>query len=194
MPPRPRMNTYRIEGDIAYLALRNRLGEMVAEALIDADDLPLLIAHGQSWSPSPRGYVYGRSGKSSFTLHRFLLNPPADMDVDHRNGNRLDNRRCNLRVVTRQTNARNLHRAHKTNRLGVRGVRREHDLFLATVKTGAPVRVAGKLKNNWRMSCKTLNIARITADLARTQCWGKDQTEDNFVESSQDTSYSAVAS
>ena len=34
-------------------------------------------------------------------MHRFLLNAPKDMVVHHRNGNTLDNRRCNLEVITR---------------------------------------------------------------------------------------------
>lgn len=40
-------------------------------------------------------------------LHRFLLNPDETEIVDHINGNGLDNRRCNLRIVSRSVNARN---------------------------------------------------------------------------------------
>ena len=39
-------------------------------------------------------------------MHREIMQPPRGMDVDHKNGNGLDNRRCNLRVCTR---AQNLH-------------------------------------------------------------------------------------
>ena len=37
-------------------------------------------------------------------LHRLLLSPPDGYEVDHINGNSLDNRRCNLRLCTRQQN------------------------------------------------------------------------------------------
>ncbi len=42
-------------------------------------------------------------------LHRFVLIPPHGMTIDHINGDRLDNRRDNLRVVTRAENNRNRH-------------------------------------------------------------------------------------
>lgn len=44
-------------------------------------------------------------------LHRFLLGlvPGDDIRVDHINGNKLDNRRANLRVCTDAQNQQNLH-------------------------------------------------------------------------------------
>jgi hypothetical protein len=40
-------------------------------------------------------------------MHRVIMNAPEGFDVDHINGNGLDNRRCNLRIVTRKQNRRN---------------------------------------------------------------------------------------
>lgn len=43
-------------------------------------------------------------------MHRFLMAAPADMQVDHLNGDTLDNRRANLEIVTKDENlARRLH-------------------------------------------------------------------------------------
>lgn len=39
-------------------------------------------------------------------LHRFLLNAPAGLQVDHLNGDTLDNRRRNLELVTAEENLR----------------------------------------------------------------------------------------
>lgn len=43
-------------------------------------------------------------------LHNVIMNPPEGMEVDHENGNGLDNRRSNLRVVTHVTNMQNVRR------------------------------------------------------------------------------------
>lgn len=51
------------------------------------------------------GAMYAR--RHRIHMHRFLLGAPTGMDVDHVNGNTLDNRRANLRLVTRSENAQN---------------------------------------------------------------------------------------
>ena len=49
----------------------------------------------------------GRDVYDRIYLHRAILKPPKEMVVDHINRNPLDNRRCNLRIVTYQQNSFN---------------------------------------------------------------------------------------
>ena len=50
-------------------------------------------------------------------MHRLILSAPNDMLIDHRNGDGLDNRRQNLRLVTRSENAQNQRQVKKTAHL-----------------------------------------------------------------------------
>jgi len=47
-------------------------------------------------------------GNGSNKLHRLIMNSRPDQEVDHKNMNKTDNRRCNLRFCTRQENICNV--------------------------------------------------------------------------------------
>lgn len=67
------------------------------------------------------GYALRRDGKKSLFLHRYLLKAKKGQIVDHINGNRLDNRLCNLRFVTMKQNNQN-RSYQKRNKTKVRGL------------------------------------------------------------------------
>src|SRR3990167_2235442 len=54
-------------------------------------------------------------------LHRFILNAPKGLEVDHINGNGLDNRRKNIRLCTKKENMQN-RRISINNTSGYKGV------------------------------------------------------------------------
>lgn len=90
---------------------------------IDAGDRERVCA--QLWRVDAYGpgllYVRARSGSPAIFLHRFILDAPDAFDVDHRDGDGLNNTRANLRLATRQHNAANA-RLSARNKTGYKGV------------------------------------------------------------------------
>ena len=79
------------------------------EVLIDDKDVHLISQH-EWYLHKSREKEYAKNSPSSeyrLFMHRLILNPPEGFEVDHINGNGLDNRRENLRVCTRQQNCLN---------------------------------------------------------------------------------------
>lgn len=76
------------------------------EFLIDKKDYEKVSPY--CWSKQKNGYIVTDSpviGRVS--LHRFLMNPPTGLVVDHINHDRTDNRKANLRITTVLVNSRN---------------------------------------------------------------------------------------
>lgn len=79
-------------------------------AMVDDADFDHL--NQRKWCLSrPNGYAVrmegGRKTKITIYMHRAILKPSPGMQVDHINGNRLDNRRENLRTCTSAENNMN---------------------------------------------------------------------------------------
>lgn len=88
-------------------------------AIIDEGDYNLVSRY--SWCLKDKDYVVGWANGRVTRLHRFLLDAPDDMCVDHINGNTLDNRRANLRLATNSENLRN-RGAQRNGSSGYKGV------------------------------------------------------------------------
>jgi hypothetical protein len=72
------------------------------------------------------GYLYIGIGGVNYRAHRLTYayvhgKCPADMELDHRNGDKLDNRVENLRLVTRAQNCQNRNK-FQSNTSGFKGV------------------------------------------------------------------------
>ncbi len=98
-------NSYRIVGDIAIIDLYDKNCEKVAETIIDAEDIDRV--KNIKWKLSAGGYAVNtpKKGKNK-NLSRLVLQ--VDTFVDHINHNTLDNRKSNLRVVTKSQNQMNV--------------------------------------------------------------------------------------
>lgn len=129
-PPSP----IRIEGDTAYIFLKDGF-----EAMIDVADIPLVQHKRWRLVSTKKGHGYVASGQTASgdftTLHRFLLQPPRTLNVDHEDGDGLNNRRANIRTATgSQNNANSV--VSRRNKLGVKGVSARHNKFRADIRSG----------------------------------------------------------
>lgn len=87
------------------------------EIFTEVDEEDVARLKGFRWKLSPDGYaihryyvgtVGNRKWRYRFCrLHSWLLGCPLNGEVDHIDGNRLNNRRSNLRIVTHQQNTWN---------------------------------------------------------------------------------------
>jgi hypothetical protein len=92
-------------------------------ALVDEEDFDYI--NQWKWHYSDAGYAVrhpiGQNRKLLY-MHREIINTPANMETDHINNNRLDNRRINLRICTHSENMHN-GKIPIANTSGYKGVR-----------------------------------------------------------------------
>ena len=78
-------------------------------------------------------------------LHRFIINiTDPKIQIDHKNGDSLDNRKENLRLATGQENSRN-RKKRNDNTSGYKGVswNRERQKFVASIKFNSKILFLG---------------------------------------------------
>jgi hypothetical protein len=120
--PKKPVRPIRVEGDVAYVPLTQGY-----EAIIDAEDVPLVEGYNWCILGGSRVSKYAQRRAKNLIpaillMHRVIMgvNGP-ELHIDHINGNGLDNRKSNLRVVSRSQNMWNS-RKPCTNSSGYKGV------------------------------------------------------------------------
>lgn len=165
-------NHFEIDGDTTTIYIQRR-DSSIYHCLIDTEDLYRLLDFGYTWSvrldrKNSRFYVrtetYGEK-KTTVSLHRFLLEvTDSSLQVDHINGNSLDNRKSNLRVVSNAENQQNRSKGAQSNsKSGVRGV----SWHKASKKWCAQIKVDGK--TIWLGVHKTIEEAEQVVKEARRE-------------------------
>ena len=90
---------------MSKLILNRYKGKPPITVLIDDEDYPKVSKY--IWHIMALGYINGSVKNKRFYLHRFIMNAPSNKVVDHINGNKLDNRKCNLRLCSIRDNVLN---------------------------------------------------------------------------------------
>lgn len=114
-------NEYQDNGDGTTFVFSGNL-----RILIDSEDLSLVVDGWAKWEIKISGsnsYARRKFGFKNQMMHRYImgLRPGDGKEIDHINHDGLDNRKSNLRVVSRQVNAKNIKKL-KSNVSGVSGV------------------------------------------------------------------------
>lgn len=110
--------------------------------LVDDEDVPLVSSRKWRYrrsggNPGAPIYVTANTSSAQLFLHRLILGASRGQIVDHINGDRLDNRRGNLRFASHTENMRNRkkHVSGLTSRF--KGVRRARNgKFTAAIRDG----------------------------------------------------------
>jgi hypothetical protein len=114
-------------------------------ALVDEADLESVLRF--TWnlkrgeSSSLYAYMSSRPGRrQSISLHRFLMGAQPGDVIDHINGNGLDCRRENLRVVSSRQNMQNMRSSKNQKRGGMKGVAwsKRDGYWVVHIRVGEP--------------------------------------------------------
>ena len=115
-------NKYKMSPDKSYVEIFFSDGSFF---IIDTCDFDEISKH--SWYKGKRGYPICNTSRKSETghkkvpVHKLILGNISELEVDHISGDKMDNRRKNLRVCTHQQNMFNQNK-RKTNTTGYIGV------------------------------------------------------------------------
>lgn len=118
-------------------------------AVIDACDAPLVA--GRNWYAqiSKRSvYAARKEGAKTVLMHRVILGSECAEEVDHEDGDGLNNRRSNLRAATVGQNQYN-QRLKSTNTSGVKGVtwRPKNKKWQVAIRADGKTRYVGYFRN-----------------------------------------------
>ena len=90
-------------------------------SLVDDEDFEKVRRYKWNYQSIGYGKGYIKEQSRFVWLHRFILDAKDGSIVDHKNGDKLDNRRCNLRFVSSPQSNWNVPK-RSTNKSGYRGV------------------------------------------------------------------------
>lgn len=137
-------------------------------ALVDDEDFERLVTfrwHCDSYGYAKRSIHIGNRKHRNVAMHREILGiTDSDILVDHMNGDRVDNRRSNLRLSTKSTNGCNRNKT-RANTSGYKGVTKHNqcksDRWIAQIRVNNRNRYLG-LFTTPELAAAAYNRAAVT--------------------------------
>jgi len=142
-------------------------------AIIDDEDYEKVTSYPHPWRALKNHrdnrlyvvtYVYRGLKGTTISLHRFLMNAKPGTIADHKNGDGLDNRRCNLRFTDQRGNSWNSVKP-KNNTSGYKGVSKYRNGWRTCIKCDDKVVPIGTFKDK--------HHAALAYDLWATDVYGE---------------------
>lgn len=117
---RKKYNTF-IEKEDCYIGVTEK-----GNYIFDKDDYEKVVSMDRYWFINNVGYVLCSINNKEFQLHRYIMgldfyDKERDIIVDHINGDKLDNRKSNLRICKKKENPKNC-TLYSNNTSGYKGV------------------------------------------------------------------------
>ena len=134
-----RLNKVCYFDDYCELVLEDNKGKEVNRTKIDLEDLGKIQTGKWSFQNGNKGYCIRIINTKTTLLHHIILGRSDGFEVDHINGDRMDNRKDNLRFVTSAQN--------KMNRSS-KGIYKRHDnkKWCATIRINKKERYLGSFE------------------------------------------------
>ena len=147
---RIKRNDYNIDGE-----LLNVIFASGQSFVCDASDLGIVQKY--TWYLNENGYARSSDGRY---LHRLIIEAPEGYLVDHINGNKLDNRRCNLRLCKHIDNSHNM-KTFSTNTSGHTGVYKQKNGKYASTIVVNYNKIHLGVYDSFEEACNAYDLAKV---------------------------------
>lgn len=115
-------NEYRIIGDIVEFDCYDNRNNINGTFMIDLEDLDLVKQY--KWKITYKRnlpYIITTNKKHKMYVHQLIFGKSTNLEIDHIDGNPLNNCKSNLREACRLEQCQNM-KAKKNNKFGIRGI------------------------------------------------------------------------
>ena len=135
-------------------------------AIVDDNDFDALSIH-KWYCLTVRNICYAvrsvgkHKQQTHLYMHRVIMNPPENMEIDHLDGNGLNNSRSNLKVSTHRENTQNRHHVKTSRYVGVHWHKHSKRWYSQIMIGGVQVQLGSfrdelSAYNAYKMRCETL--------------------------------------